>query len=594
MKPRTPFSPFVLIPILLALLAAGTAWAQDNSRARIVRLSFVAGDVTVQRPDVQTWAEAPANTPLQEGFHLSTAANSFAEIQFENGGTIRLGETSLLDLTQLERTADGGTINHVDLRQGYATFHPLPSALGEPLQVGTAYGTVTAQGGTLFRVDLQPGAQRVEVFEGVVDVQSNIGDYSLDQDSVLILQPGTDQPAVVTHGITRDDWDNWVDDRESQSQAPPNAPSPGTYTGQAAGSAYGWNDLLQYGTWSNVPGIGYGWSPNLVASGWAPYSTGQWCWYPGWGYTWIGAEPWGWLPYHYGGWNFVPGKGWVWFPVSLRDWSPGQVTWFHGPDWVGWTPRHIKDDAPCARDCGGGAVTISAFRSGGRLTASLMLGVNPASGQRVQAPDVLPTPAAKLTGPAVSFRGAPLSGSTIVYDPQQHRYVNSDRVAMPMPTASAPTQATTGSAHAEHPGRVDPVPVGEGQTSENQGIGHPMPAGGGQPMGRSAGNPGYTPPVPVEGREQFGRAAGSQGYGQPGSGDGFNTPRMAPFTPRGQPSNYASPRAHGNTANPPRSAPSANPSFGRTGGGEAGGGHFGGGQAAGGGGHAAGSGGGHR
>src|SRR5208282_2300816 len=124
MKPRTRFSLGILASGFIALLTVNPIWAQSNSHARIVRLSFVEGNVTVQRPDVQAWAEAPVNTPLQEGFKLSTGENSYAEIQFENGGTIRLGELSFLDFTELGLDSKGGKINHVDLRQGYATFHP--------------------------------------------------------------------------------------------------------------------------------------------------------------------------------------------------------------------------------------------------------------------------------------------------------------------------------------------------------------------------------------------------------------------------------------------------------------------------------------
>jgi hypothetical protein len=42
---------------------------------------------------------------------------------------------------------------------------------------------------------------------------------------------------------------------------PSSGPSPGSYTDDADESAYGWNDLLQYGSWNDVPGAGYGWSP---------------------------------------------------------------------------------------------------------------------------------------------------------------------------------------------------------------------------------------------------------------------------------------------------------------------------------------------
>jgi len=507
MKPRMRFSMGILVAGFIALLTVTPVWAQSYSHARIVRLSFVEGHVTVQRPDVEVWAEAPVNTPLQEGFKLSTGENSFAEIQFENGGTIRLGELALLDFTKLGLDSNGGKINHVELRQGYATFHPLPSSLGESLHVDTPYGTLIAPGDTRFRADLDQGLERVEVFKGAVEVQSNLGAMTLEKDSVLVMQPDASEPTVVSQGITEDDWDQWVEDREAGMEMPATGPSPNTYAGDAVESTYGWNDLSQYGSWSNVPGAGYGWTPSWVTAGWAPYSTGQWCWYPGWGYTWIGAEPWGWLPYHYGWWEFIPGMGWVWFPGSLRTWSPSQVTWFNGPGWVGWIPRpHRKDGAiACGNNCGGGVVSTATFRHGGLLTSNLMLGFSPTTGERVKEPGIIPTTAVKLPGRAVSspaaqsqgFRGNPAHApvgagipapattspgsrhagaappnSTIVYEPQQDRYINGHRVTKPQESPASPAGAGAPHTQTANPGLIQPVPVGSrgpsGQAAENQ------------------------------------------------------------------------------------------------------------------------------
>src|SRR5579872_1355947 len=198
MKPRIHFTPLwiILATDLVLLLASSPLSAQDNSHARIVRLSFTEGEVSVQRPDVEAWAQAPINTPLQEGFTLSTGDSSFAEIQFENGGTIRLGERSLLDLTQLERAPDGSTINKVELRQGYATFHPLPSRQGESIEVSTPQGRLIAQGGAQFRVDLEQATQRVEIFDGRVDLESNLGNLTIQKGSTLLLQPGSAEPPL--------------------------------------------------------------------------------------------------------------------------------------------------------------------------------------------------------------------------------------------------------------------------------------------------------------------------------------------------------------------------------------------------------------
>jgi hypothetical protein len=527
---------------MFALLAASAVWAQSDSPGRVVRLSFVEGSVTVQRPDVQAWAEAPVNTPLQAGFKLSTGENSYAEIQFENGGTIRLGELALLDLTALELTPQGSKVNHVDLRQGYATFHLLASNRGNSLQVVTPDATLNAQDGARFRVDMDQGLERVEVFDGAVNVQSNLGDMTLEKDSVLGMQPGSSDPTVVSQGITKDDWDQWVDDRESRADEQSAGPSPSDYEGGADEGTYGWSDLAQYGHWSNVPGAGIGWIPALNADGWSPYSTGQWCWYPGWGYTWIGAEPWGWLPYHFGGWEFVAGRGWMWFPGSFWMWAPSQVVWYHGPNWVGWVPRPYRKDGAtaCGDHCGGGVVSTETFRQGGLLTSHRMLGISPTSGERVKAPGIIPTTTAKLPGPAVSspaaltrsFRGntphvavgannqsTPTTGtshpavrtgvantttsgpahvtvvtpnSAIVFDPERERYINGPHVST---TPASPTSLPAGrplTAPSANHGPYQPVPVGShdsvARPLENHEALPPTPAG--NPFVRQA------PPAP--------------------------------------------------------------------------------------------------
>ena len=496
MKPRIHL--FLSIPAvaMLALLTATPLWAQSLSHARIVRLSFVEGNVTVQRPDVQGWAEAPVNTPLQQGFTLSTGAGSFAEIQFENGGAIRLGEQSLMEFTELARDPSGSTIDRVELRQGYATFHPLPSRLGEFLQVGTPLGKLTAQGGTEFRVDLEQGMERVEVMNGSVDEQSNLGSMTIEKDSVLVLQPGAPEPTAVSQGITQDDWDQWVADREAHAEMAASGPSPDAYTGDADEPPYGWDDLAQHGKWTDVQGEGYGWIP-YAAAGWAPYSSGQWCWYPGWGYTWIGSEPWGWLPYHFGSWEFIPGMGWVWFPGSLRTWSPGQVVWYQGPNWVGWIPRphHKGGTVACTSVCGGGVVSTATLRSGGLLTPGRLLRINPTTGTTVNAPGISPSTAAMLPGTAVALPAAQSHGfqvntaqpqvglgvsgavtvapglqrtgrtnpnSSIVFDPQQGAYINGRRPARPpvQPAFPAsPAGANTVTTPAANPGSIQPVPV---------------------------------------------------------------------------------------------------------------------------------------
>jgi hypothetical protein len=372
----------------------------------VVRLSFVEGQVTVQRPGDKDWTEAPINTPLEEGFRLSTADGSFAEVEFENDSTARLGQSSLLEFSQLALASDGSRINHLTLDTGYATFSVTPEGQDD-YEIATADTTLTPRGKTLFRVDIDSSAERVEVFNGLVDVSSALGAWSLAKDSVLDLSPSSEQPTQISQGITKDDWDRWVQDRENQAQTASDLPSPSAYTHDASDDVYGWPDLANYGNWSYISGAGYGWVPAVDAD-WYPFSAGSWCWYPGYGYAWISAEPWGWLPYHFGGWEFIPGVGWVWFPGIFGPWSPGVVNWYGGSGWIGWTPRHslprpgnATNPCPQGRTCGT-AISIASFKHGRPVRPGSTLPVSFTSASRITRPDVLPDREATRPGRVVA------------------------------------------------------------------------------------------------------------------------------------------------------------------------------------------------
>ena len=64
---------------VLCLDAALAAQQPGLSHVRVVRLSYVSGTVAIIRAGSTEWAKAMVNTPIQEGFGLSTSENSYAE-----------------------------------------------------------------------------------------------------------------------------------------------------------------------------------------------------------------------------------------------------------------------------------------------------------------------------------------------------------------------------------------------------------------------------------------------------------------------------------------------------------------------------------
>ncbi len=330
-----------------------TAVAGAKSHARVVRLSFVSGTVMVKRPGSAEAEPAMVNTPIQEGFELSTSAAGYAEVEFENGSTARLGELSKLLFHSLALDANGDKLNGMTFEQGYATFHLLPehNAASSPKRDGNIHfqpphsdvymvkiadATVSPDGKCEFRTDLDQDSFRVEVFHGSVDVATSSLSTKLGEGKVLEHKSGGTESAFNTRrGITPDAWDQWTEARDKQTElairdrsVPP------------AGLLYGWSDLNTYGEWIGFPNGTAGWSPYAPA-GWSPYTNGQWGWYPGLGWTWVSGEPWGWLPYHCGQWDFDASFGWYWMDpmYGCGFWDAALVTWYAGPGWIGWAPQ---------------------------------------------------------------------------------------------------------------------------------------------------------------------------------------------------------------------------------------------------------------
>ncbi len=377
MKRRT----FTAIAIFLGLAASvfltpGFAQSQTSaqqsqklSHVRVVRLSFVQGTVTVRAAGATEWAKGLVNSPIQQGFSLATAPKSFAEVEFENGSTVRLGELSRLDFTELALTPKGDKINHMAFDQGYATFHFLPEH-NDDYRVKTADATLTPHGKAEFRTDFDQGKLRVEVFSGTVDVANPKESEKLGKDKVLAYNGAGSFD--VTHGIQKDEWDKWAMARDEQTTL--------AFNDQAVApesQMYGWSDLGTYGDWSYYPGYGYGWAP-YEGMGWSPYSMGMMGVYPGMGYTWISGEPWGWLPYHYGMWNFDSGMGWFWSPgLMAGGWSPALVNWYGGGGMIGWGPMGMG----CALSGPGCIMTApyGAMQNGGLIASGS--GAGPAPGR---------------------------------------------------------------------------------------------------------------------------------------------------------------------------------------------------------------------
>jgi Family of unknown function (DUF6600)/FecR protein len=403
---QASFKALVLaVPLaLLAFLwqAPRQTLAQGDSQQRVIRLSFVEGTVGVLPADTSEWAQASINTPIEEGYELATQKNSFAEVQFEDASTLRLGELSDVRFDRLRASDSGRPLTRIDFESGYGTVHVISdTSAGFELKAGES--TLTPEGESEFRIDRNDQALRIEVWSGIIDFSGPLGNIELDQNQVLTYTPGSGEPYDVESGLTQDDWDRWVAARDQAQVSGQGSVNPVNYGGVRSSNLYGWSDLSSYGAWIYFTSVGYAWCP-YVSYNWAPYSFGRWIWYPGFGYTWVSFEPWGWLPYHYGQWAYEPGRRWAWVPSSFANWSPALVNWYQGPGWIGWTPQGTETlpgtGRPCSR-AGAGcfrAVSVKTFQAGLAVTPQAILQIDSQQGRQVSKPDLPVTRLAMLPG----------------------------------------------------------------------------------------------------------------------------------------------------------------------------------------------------
>src|ERR1700684_4507300 len=98
-KPRLHL--FGLTALACALLALP---ALADSQARIVRLSDVQGSVQIDKNAGLGYENAFDNLPVTQGTRLHTRDNGRAEIEFEDGSTMRITPNTTVEFNKLGLT----------------------------------------------------------------------------------------------------------------------------------------------------------------------------------------------------------------------------------------------------------------------------------------------------------------------------------------------------------------------------------------------------------------------------------------------------------------------------------------------------------
>jgi hypothetical protein len=339
-KPKSSLVPVVLVALACAFVALP---AMADSQARIVRLSDVQGSVEIDKNTGMGFEKAFLNLPITQGTRLRTRDTGRAEIEFEDGSTLRLAPNTMVDFSRLGLSDAGQRISEVNLTEGKAYVNWLGKS--DDFTLNFSREKVQLNHGAHFRVETSTDKATFAVFKGDVDVAGPAGTVKVSKKKMVIFDVNDEDKYTLAKNFQEDPLDAW--DKRSVEYHEQYA------KGNTSPYGYGYSDLNYYGSFRNVGGYGMMWQPFFTGVGWDPFMDGAWAFYPGFGYTWASAYPWGWLPYRYGNWAFVPGFGWMWQPGGWSSWNAV-------PTYAGTAPLRFH---PPVRP-GGTVATVVVGRSG--------------------------------------------------------------------------------------------------------------------------------------------------------------------------------------------------------------------------------------
>jgi FecR protein len=300
------FPRILLVAVSVACFSVAIPCLAD-SQARIVRLSDVQGDVQIDRGQGQGYEKAFLNLPVTQGTAVRTGDTGKAELEFEDGSTLRMTPNSSIEVPALALRDSGAKASAVQLQAGVVYVNFL-GAKGDQLDVAFAREKLTLNRPAHIRVSLADATAGVAVFKGEVAVAGPQTTLRITKDHSASFDLADDQYKVADN-IESDPLDSWDKQQGKYQQLYAN----NSYSSYSP-YAYGADDLNYYGSFFNLPGYGMLWQPYFTGAGWDPWMNGAWAFNPGLGYGWVSAYPWGWTPYHYGSWMYLPLYGWAWQP----------------------------------------------------------------------------------------------------------------------------------------------------------------------------------------------------------------------------------------------------------------------------------------
>jgi hypothetical protein len=230
----------VLLLASVCLVPGSSAWAQDNGTpqkgtyqtgenppaasannpsadnkqpasepARTARFDYVSGNVTWRPDDNATWTKAAVNKPLRPGAQIWVTEGGRAEIRFDDGSLLRIGNGTVATLQTLY-SDDQGKFTQINMTSGLITLRLRQQQ--SIYQVDTPINSIKAAGPARVRVGVGATTE-IGVRVGRATIEGKQGKITVNAGGYLVLQDAS-TPYKVQSLPGEDSWELWNDERD--------------------------------------------------------------------------------------------------------------------------------------------------------------------------------------------------------------------------------------------------------------------------------------------------------------------------------------------------------------------------------------------
>lgn len=185
-----------------------------NATRRLARIEYLSGKVTWRRDAGAAWANATKNLPLQQDAQIWVTEGGRAEIRFDDGSLLRLGDGAIVTLQTFYNDAQG-KFTELKMNAGLATLRLTQEH--SIYQVETPTVTVKANGQARVRIGVGDTVE-VGVREGRAAIEGAPGKTTLVAGDFVALHDAS-APYAIQSLPPADSWERWNDERDKKLYA---------------------------------------------------------------------------------------------------------------------------------------------------------------------------------------------------------------------------------------------------------------------------------------------------------------------------------------------------------------------------------------